>query len=136
MRAAEVLKQGIEPIHNDLMHRWFTDEALATGNPGALYIADALRRFDRRSFASVTAALCELDTVRKLHRIRVPTLVVAAPDDPGVPKEISELLADRIPNASLHWLHPARHLASLEHSIEFNEMLRAHLAANSSDLSI
>lgn len=128
-RANAVLAEGIEPIHSDLMRRWFTDEALAADLAGAQYIAEVVREFDRRSFASVTAAMCELDTVDCLTAITVPTLVVAAPDDPGVPREVSEILADRIPDASLHWLQPARHLASLEHPDVFNKLLRAHLTA-------
>ena len=109
------------------MHRWFTDEALRDGLEGARYIADVIREFDRRSFASVTAAMCELDTLRQLNQIRIPTLVVAAPDDPGVPRDVSERLADSIPNASLEWLHPARHLATLEHVETFNHMFQTHL---------
>ena len=131
-RAAGVLKQGIEPIHADLMRRWFTDQALMDDHPGVRYIADVIRKFDRRSFASVTAAMCELDTVERLSGISVPTLVVAAPDDPGVPRDVSELLAARIPDAALHWLHPARHLASLEHVDAFNELLRSHLRQHAS----
>ncbi|MEM9060850.1 MAG: alpha/beta fold hydrolase [Pseudomonadota bacterium] len=127
-RADGVLANGIEPIHADLMRRWFTDHALTDGVPGARYIAEIIRSFDRRSFASVTAAMCELDTVDRLPEIAVPTLVVAAPEDPGVPREVSELLASRIPDARLEWLHPARHLASLEHVARFNALLRAHLA--------
>lgn len=126
-RAKHVLTNGIEPIHEDLMRRWFTDQALRDGLEGARYIADVIRRFDRRSFASVTAAMCELDTLQELGSIRIPTLVVAAPDDPGVPREVSERLAADIPNAKLEWLHPARHLASLEHVETFNQLLQAHL---------
>jgi 3-oxoadipate enol-lactonase len=131
-RSSGVLEHGIEPIHNDLMHRWFTDEAVADQPLEVRYIADVIRRFDRRSFASVTAAMCELDTVERLSEITAPTLVVAAPDDPGVPRDISELLAARVPNAALQWLHPARHLASLEHVDAFNGLLRTHLAKHPS----
>ncbi|MEM1160321.1 MAG: alpha/beta fold hydrolase [Pseudomonadota bacterium] len=127
-RAEGVLWNGIEPIHGDLMRRWFTDEALSNDHNGARYIADVIRRFDRRSFVSVTAAMCELDTLEQLGSIRVPTLVVAAPDDPGVPREVSKRLASSIPGATLEWLHPARHLASLEHVETFNRLLEGHLS--------
>ena len=109
------------------MRRWFTDQALADGNPGARYIAEVIRNFDRRSFASITAAMCELDTTDRLSTISMPTLVVAAPDDPGVPRDVSEQLAKRIRDAHLEWLHPARHLASLEHVEAFNELLSRHI---------
>lgn len=129
-RAAQVLAEGIEPIHGDLMSRWFTDAAGQRPPPGYRYIAEVIRHFDRRSFDSVTAAMCELDTVARLPDITAPTLVVAAPEDPGVPPEMSELLALKIPNASLHWLSPARHLATLEHVDSFNTLLANHLAAH------
>jgi pimeloyl-ACP methyl ester carboxylesterase len=32
-----------------------------------------------------------------------------------------------IPNATLSWLEPARHLSSLEHPNRFNELVRAFL---------
>ena len=59
--------------------------------------------------------------------IAAHTLVVAAPEDPGVPPELSKLLATEIPDADLHWLSPARHLATLEYVDRFNDLLRSHL---------
>lgn len=129
-RAADVLADGIDPIRDGLMRRWFTDQALIDEIPGALYIAEVIRTFDRRSFASASAALCDLDTLDQLSKISVPSLVVAAPDDPGIPREVSELMARSIPDARLEWLHPARHLASLEHVERFNDLLAKHLVAN------
>ena len=128
-RADDVLRDGIAPIHADLMRRWFTDQAAVSQPPGYRYIAQVVREFDRRSFAAMTTALCELDTVDRLPEISVPTLVVAAPEDPGVPPEMSALLAAKIPAANLHWLSPARHLATLEHVGRFNHILAQHLAA-------
>lgn len=129
-RADVVLGDGIEAVHAGLMQRWFTDAAIASDAPGYRYMADAVRRFAPESFAAVTAAMCELDTTDKLSRIQAPTLVVAAPDDPGVPSELSRMLADEIADAELHWLEPARHLATLEHPAVFNDLLRRHLRAH------
>jgi pimeloyl-ACP methyl ester carboxylesterase len=59
-RADDVLRDGIAPIHADLMRRWFTDQAAVGQPPGYRYIAQVVREFDRRSFAAMTTALCEL----------------------------------------------------------------------------
>lgn len=126
-RAAMVQRDGIEAVHADLMQRWFTDAAIANDAPGYRYMADALRRFAPESFGALAAAISEVDTTRRLREIKVPTLVVAAPEDPGVPPELSRLLADEIAGAELHWLEPARHLATLEHPAVFNDLLRRHL---------
>lgn len=127
-RAAVVLREGMAAVHEGLMRRWFTDEAIASGNAGYLYMADIVSSFAMESFDAVTAAMCQLDTTDRLGEIGVPTLVVAAPDDPGVPPELSEQLAREIPDSELHWLTPARHLSTLEHVEAFNSLFRKHLA--------
>lgn len=131
-RADAVLRNGIASVHDGLMRRWFTDEAIVSGNAGYRYLSDVVHRFSPQSFDAITAAMCQLDTTKRLGEILVPTLVVAAPDDPGVPPELSEKLAHDIPNAQLHWLTPARHLATLEHVTTFNRLLRTHLMTTAS----
>lgn len=131
-RAAVVLRDGMAAVHEGLMHRWFTNEAIAGGNAGYRYMADIVSRFAPESFDAVTVAMCQLDTTERLGDIRLPTLVVAARDDPGVPIELSEKLARDIPNTELHWLTPARHLATLEHVETFNRLLRRHLSMSES----
>ena len=129
-RAEVVLRDGMAAVHDGLMSRWFTDEAIAGGNAGYRYMADIVHRFSPESFDAVTAAMCQLDTTERLAEVAAPTLVVGAPDDPGVPPELSEKLAGDIPNASLHWLTPARHLATLEHVDTFNRLFRSHLESS------
>ncbi|MGI9354611.1 MAG: alpha/beta fold hydrolase, partial [Rhizobiaceae bacterium] len=131
-RAEVVVRDGIAAEHDGLMRRWFTDEAIAGGNAGYRYMADVVHRFSPQSFDAITAAMCQLDTTKRLAEIAAPTLVVAAPDDPGVPPELSEKLGRDIPNAELHWLTPARHLATLEHVETFNRLFQTHLTSNAS----
>lgn len=132
-RAAVVLEHGMAAVHDGLMRRWFTDEAIASGNAGYRYMAEIVHRFAPESFDAVTAAMCGLDTMDRLRQITARTLVVAAPEDPGVPPELSKLLATEIPDADLHWLSPARHLATLEYVDRFNGLLRDHLNQGRAD---
>lgn len=134
-RAETVLNDGIGAVQAALMARWFTDDAIAAEHPGYLYMNDIVARFRPASFAAVTAAMCELNTTADLARIAAPTLVVAAPDDPGVPPELSESLARRIPDAELHWLTPARHLATLEHVETFNKLVSRFLSRHNGSVS-
>lgn len=126
-RAEVVLDQGIGAVQAALMSRWFTDEAIASNHPGYRYMNGVVSQFRPESFDAVTAAMCELNTTARLKNIRAPAMVVAAPDDPGVPPELSETLAREIPTATLHWLTPARHLATLEHVGTFNGWMRDFL---------
>ena len=72
--------------------------------------------------------MCHLHTTSRLPRIAAPTLVIGSPKDPGAPREVTEKMARLIPNASLEWLTPARHLASLEHPERFNALVRTFLS--------
>ena len=78
-RAAVVLDQSIEAVHERLMRRWFTDEAIAEGNAGYQYMSGIVSQFSPQSFDAITAAMCQLDTTQRLNQISAPTVVVAAP---------------------------------------------------------
>ena len=127
-RARLVVGEGIEPLHPALMVRWFSDEAVAKQPPGYRYMAEAIRRFPPASFAAAVEAMCHLHTTPRLPRIAAPTLVIGTPEDPGAPREVTEKMARLIPGASLEWLTPARHLASLEHPERFNALVRSFLS--------
>ena len=126
-RAAEVLNHGAEHLHDPMMRRWFTDREVDADGPGYIYMSAAFHRFHPETFAACALAIADLDTVDQLPQIRTPTMVIAALDDPGIPRKMSKLMAAQIPDATLHWLAPARHLASLEHVKTFNSQLRHFL---------
>jgi 3-oxoadipate enol-lactonase len=130
-RSQLVSEQGIAAVKEVLMQRWFTDQAAKDQSPGYVYIDQAFSRFSAESFAAATAAICQINTTEDLRRISLPVLLFGSPDDPGVPVEVSELMADRIPDSTLHWLAPSRHLATLECVEDFNRLLQTFLSKNS-----
>jgi len=130
-RAQTVVDSGIDSVKPALMRRWFTDQAAIARTPGYAFIDRAFSNFSADSFAANTAAISQINTRNELHRINVPTLLFGSPDDPGVPVDVSELMAERIPDSRLHWLAPSRHLATLEQVDPFNNILRGFLAEQS-----
>lgn len=126
-RADIAMTQGMEALREPLMKRWFTDDAARRQIPGYQYMNDAIGRFTPQSFAAASHAMCMLDTTSRLSDIRVPSMVVATPDDPGAPREVSEKMARLIPDCELHWLEPAQHLSSLEHPERFNTLMQNFL---------
>lgn len=125
-RAALVLRDGMAAVRAPLMARWLTEAAATARSPGYVYMEEVIGAFTAESFAAASAAMCGLYTTPRLPEIKVPAIVIATPDDPGVPTETSEKMA-AILGAPLHWLEPARHLASLEHVDRFNGLMRAFL---------
>lgn len=128
-RMAAVRRDGIEAQHDRNMQRWFTDQALRDQIPGVRIMSHAFRSFSPQAFEWVAGAILnDSNRADDLKRITAATLIVASPDDPGVPRETSELMRDEIPRSEFHWLSPAKHLATLEHSERFNQIMIDFLA--------
>jgi 3-oxoadipate enol-lactonase len=124
-RAAIVREQGLEPIADAIVARWFTPAA-----PPEL-----VARFRRmlvatppHAYAACCEALARWDFRDRLAEIDAPTLVIAAAQDPATPPEHAELIARGIPDAKLVVLADAAHLANVEQADEFSRLVTEHLA--------
>ncbi|MEC7661663.1 MAG: alpha/beta hydrolase [Pseudomonadota bacterium] len=126
-RSQQVLENGTDAVHDVLMRRWFTIDAIENEIPGYKYLSKTFKNFNPVTFKKISNAMCNLDTNEKLKDISVPTLIVATPDDPGAPTYISRRMAEYISGSELHWLEPAQHLSSLEHIEPFNLIVKNFL---------
>ena len=125
-RAGIVRAQGVEPVADAVVARWFTPAA-----------SDELRaRFraflvatPREGYAGCCEALAEWDFRERLGDIVAPTLVVAGAEDESTPIAHTDLLVQRIPGARGTVLEGAAHLANLERPAAFAEAALAHLEA-------
>lgn len=125
-RAAVVREQGLEPVADAIVSRWFT--------PGAPL--ELPRRFRAilvatpvEGYAGCCEALAGWDFRPELSRISVATLVIAGEHDESTPAADTRLLADTIPGARLTTIRDAAHLANLERPQEFASVARSHLEA-------
>ena len=127
-RSKQVLENGTSAVHEALMQRWFTLNAIKNKISGYNYLSETFKNFRPETFKKISEAMCGLDTDHRLKSISVPTLIIATPDDPGAPTYISKRMADFINGSDLHWLEPAQHLSSLEHIDEFNAIVTNFLS--------
>jgi 3-oxoadipate enol-lactonase len=73
--------------------------------------------------------VAHLDLREDLGRIAAPTLVVAGAEDPALPPEHQQAIADGIGGAELVTVSPGAHLANLESTLEVTGALLGHLDA-------
>ncbi len=73
-------------------------------------------------------AILEHDTLSRLHRVRAPTLVLAAAEDVLTPVMLSREIADAIPGARLTVLSRGNHAVQIEEPAAFNEAVLGFLA--------
>lgn len=125
-RAAIVREQGLEPIADSIVARWFT----ARERPEVVArFRELLVETPREGYAACCEALAAWDFRDRLAMIQAPTLVIAGAEDPATPPEHAELLAGGIPEAKLAVLPDAAHLANVEQAETFSNAVLEHLVA-------
>lgn len=125
-RMRTVREQGMEKTASDAMERWFTS-GFRTRRPDVVARFQAIARScPLESYVAACAALRDADLRRDLHRVVVPTLVIAGSEDPSTTVADGRYLRDNIPNAELEVLEAA-HLSNVERPAEFTELLTVSL---------
>jgi 3-oxoadipate enol-lactonase len=126
-RAALVREQGIEPVADAVVGRWFTAETMRDRPELPARFREMLISTATEGYAGCCEALAGWDFAAELGRIPVPTLVLAGAEDEATPAGDTDLLAERIPEARLVVLAGAAHLANVERPAEFAAAALAHL---------
>jgi 3-oxoadipate enol-lactonase len=126
-RAATVRARGMEPVVDAALERWFTP-ALAECRPDAVErTRRALLDVSAEGYAGCCEAIAAHDLRAEVGSIRVPTLVLAAADDPATPPEHGRLIAEAVEGARSVVLERGRHLVAVEQPDDFACAVLAHL---------
>jgi pimeloyl-ACP methyl ester carboxylesterase len=92
-----------------------------------LEIFGAMPFMEAEAYARQVDAILEHDTLTRLHRVRAPTLVLAAAEDVLTPVSFSEEIAAAIPGACLQVLPRGNHGVLVEYAEDFNRAVLAFL---------
>ncbi len=127
-RAAAVRADGLEPIADAVVGRWFTP-AFAEVSPGVVArMRSMLVATPVEGYAGCCEALAAMDLRPDLERIEAPTLVIAGAEDPATPPEHGRLIADRVRGARLELIPGGAHLSNISHPELVTPLIFEHLA--------
>jgi 3-oxoadipate enol-lactonase len=126
-RAAAVRADGMEPLLDAALERWFTPRFRTAHPDVAQHMRAVLASTPVEGYAGCCEALAAMDLRGDLPAVEAPTLVIAAADDPATPPEHGALIADGVRAARLEVVASARHLASIEQSGAVSELILRHL---------
>jgi 3-oxoadipate enol-lactonase len=127
-RAAAVRAAGTPAVVADaVVARWFTP-AYAEAHPGvARSYREMIAGIDPEGYAGCCEAIAAMDLRDGLRRIAAPTLVIAGAQDPAIPPEHGQAIADAISGARFEVADPGAHLVSVERADVVTELISAHL---------
>ena len=121
---------SVEPLADDTMRRWFTDDFRAGRPKRVEQIRNTVASTTPDGYVGGAAAIIGFDVLDELPGVQTPTLVVCGGDDPGTPPEGNRTIARLIPGARYVEMANARHIPMIEHPDAFNRILMDWLAAN------
>jgi 3-oxoadipate enol-lactonase len=125
-RAHTARTEGTGVLAPTVVSRWLTP-GYAAAHPELVAQLEAMvRAADDEGYAGCCAAIAAMDQRADLAGITAPTLVVSGADDPALPPEHQQVIADGVPGARLLSLRPAAHLANLEQAAQVTDALIAH----------
>ncbi|BCX16992.1 MAG: 3-oxoadipate enol-lactonase [Geminicoccaceae bacterium] len=125
-RIAAVQRGGVEAIADAVLERWLGADFRARRPSEAARLRAMLCATPAEGYAAAAAAVRDTDLCAEVHRIAVPTLLIAGSADPATPPARLEELRARIPRAELVVLEGA-HIVNVEAADAFDHALLAFL---------
>jgi 3-oxoadipate enol-lactonase len=124
-RIALARAQGMVPLVEQTVGRWFPAPALAANDPAVDTAREMVRTTPVDGFVGCAAALASFDFRPGLGTIACPALVVVGGEDAALPG--ARQIAGAIPGAELVVLEGAGHLSNLEQPAAFTQALERFL---------
>jgi 3-oxoadipate enol-lactonase len=126
-RARKVRTEGVGPIADAVLERWFTPEFRAARPETVEWAGSMLRATPAEGYAGCCEAVRDADVRDRLAKVRAPTLVVAGAEDPVATVDQAESIRDSIPEAHLVVIEGAAHLANVEQPEVVTRAILDHL---------
>ncbi|MCB1478088.1 MAG: 3-oxoadipate enol-lactonase [Rhodobiaceae bacterium] len=130
-RIETALNQGIEPMADAVMERWFPQH-FREANPDQIAgWRSMVARIPAQGYAGTCVALREADYTDTVPDIKVPVLCIAGEHDISTPPALGRELAGLIPGAEFSQVAGAGHLPMIDNAGAVIDLLKPFLARTS-----
>lgn len=124
-RGDDARRNGMSDVLEATLDRWFTPQFRSAGKDQAS--RTRLLTDDVEGWAQAWYAMGDIDTLRCLPSIQVPTLCIAGEVDKSSPPPIVQAIADAIPGARYAVIAAAPHMLFIERPEETTRLVREFL---------
>lgn len=127
-RIATADAQGMEPLVEPTIARWFTPDFVRTRPEVVDRVRAMIRETPARGYVGCCHAIAQLDLTGRLGEIGIPTLVVVGEEDQGTPVSAARTIHEHVKGSQLVVLKSASHLSNIEQPEAFNQAVKHFLA--------
>jgi 3-oxoadipate enol-lactonase len=131
-RAKLVLEQGVEPVADGALERWFTPPFRAANPELMARVRRGLTGTSGVGYAGCCDALAGMDLRPELGSIAAPALVISGAADPATPPEHGRAIADGIAGARFELIADAAHLANIEKGEQVTTLMLGFIESDGS----
>ena len=132
-RIEAVNANGIKPIAEAIISRWFTAEFINDQKNNANNLVKksqlGLEDSDSLSYALCCKAVSDIDFRLANNQIKIPVLIIAGIRDEATPVALSQLMREKIETSDLIQINTA-HLSAIEAPVEFSEAFHSFYTRN------
>lgn len=128
-RARIVEEQGMDPMVEPTLARWFTEPYRESHPEVMARIGALIRATPVAGYAGCCHAIPRLDITDRLRTVHLPVLVMVGDQDAGTPVAMAREIHDAIAGSQLVVIQDAAHLSNIEQSAVFNRALLGFLDA-------
>ena len=122
-RIKTATEQGMAPLVEPTLKRWFTEPFLARRNSVVERVASLIRSTPAQGYVGCCYAIPKINLTERLKEVKCPTLVMVGEQDAGTPVALSREIHAALPGSELVIIPSASHLSNLEQPAAFNRAL-------------
>jgi 3-oxoadipate enol-lactonase len=111
---------GMNAVAEAVIARWFTPPFIARDPQSVARLQDLVRKTPPAGYLACCEAIRDMDHREILHKISVPTLLIAGKHDMATTIENAEFIRDRVPGARMVVLDAA-HISNVEAAKAFTD---------------
>jgi 3-oxoadipate enol-lactonase len=126
-RIEAMRKDGVEGQVQPTLERWLSPAFRARDPETTKWVADLIRATPAAGFIGCARAIQMLDFTDQLERITLPTLVIAAEQDPGATVAAAQAIHERIKGSQLAVVPNCQHQTPIEAPDAFNRLVDTFL---------
>jgi 3-oxoadipate enol-lactonase len=120
-RATLARTQGLAPLVQPTLTRWFTDPFRENHPDVMARIGHMIANTSSNGYAGCCAAISTINTHDGLQKLHHPALVIVGEQDQGTPPAMSEQIHAHWPKSQYVVLKDAAHLSNIEQAEAFNK---------------
>jgi 3-oxoadipate enol-lactonase len=133
-RIALALAEGMAPLVETTIARWFTEELRATEPAFLEDVRAMVRATPAEGYAGCSRAVQNINYMSRLSAIDKPVLLIAGAQDIATPPAGMRAMQSVLANAQYIEIDPAAHLSNLEQPKAFTAVVQDFLAAQGQTL--